>query len=84
MYTTPLIELDHRGAMSKYSVNTKIGSFCPQIQRTLFDRFSNPPVLFSEKITGCVIEPQFLANVGTFCVDVVLGHSVSTIKLNGA
>ena len=26
---------------------------------------------------------QFLANVGTFCVDAVLGHSVSTIKLNG-
>ena len=26
---------------------------------------------------------QFLANVGTFCVDAVLGHSVSTINLNG-
>ena len=76
------IELDRRGAMSKYGANTKIGNFCPQIQRTLFDKFSNPPFLFSEKITGCVIEPQFLANVGTFCVDAVLGHSVSTINLN--
>ena len=76
------IELDRRGAMSKYGVNTKIGSFCPQIQCTLLDKFPNPPFLFSEKITGCVIEPQFLANVGTFCVDAVLGHSVSTIKLN--
>ena len=64
-------------------VDTKIGSFCLQIQRTLFDKFSNPPFLFSEKNTGCVIDPQFLANVGTFCVDAVLGHSVSTIKLNG-
>ena len=77
------IELDRRGAMSKYGVNTKLGNFCPQIQRTLFDKFSNPPFLFSEKITGCVIEPQSLANVGTFCVDAVLGHSVSTINLNG-
>ena len=63
------IELDLRGAMSKYGVNTKIGSFCPQIQRTLFDKFSNLPFLFSVKNTGCVIEPQFLANVGTFCVN---------------
>ena len=70
--------------MSKYGVNTKIGSFCQQIQRTLFDKFSNPPFLFSEKITGCVIEPQFLAIVGTFCVDAGLGHSVSTINLNGS
>ena len=62
--------------------NTKIGSFCAQIQRTLFDKFSNLPFLFSVKNTGCVIEPQFLANVGTFCVDAVLGHNVSTIKLN--
>ena len=57
------IELDLRGAMSKYGVNTKIESFCPQIQRSLFDKFSNPPFLFSENITGCVIEPKFLANV---------------------
>ena len=64
-------------------VDTKIGRFCSQIQRTLFDKFSNLPFLFSVKNTGCVIEPQFLANVGTFCVDAVLGHSVSTIKLNG-
>ena len=40
------IELDRRGAMSKYGANTKIGNFCPQIQRTLFDKFSNPPFLF--------------------------------------
>ena len=57
--------------------------FLPQIQRTLFDKFSNLPFLFSVKNTGCVIEPQFLANVGTFCVDAVLGHNVSTINLNG-
>ena len=31
-----------------------------------------------------MIDPQYLANVGTFCVDAVGGHSVSTIKLNGA
>ena len=27
-------------------VDTKIGSFCPQIQHTLFDKFSNLPFLF--------------------------------------
>ena len=29
-----------------------------------------------------MIEPQFLANVGTFCVDAVRGCSAPTIKLD--
>ena len=29
-----------------------------------------------------MIDPQYLANFGTFCVDAVGGYSVSTIKLN--
>ena len=43
--------------------------FLSTVQRTLFDKFSNLPFLFSVKNTGCVIEPQFLANIGTFCVN---------------
>ena len=78
---TPLTSIVDDPCINR-GVDTKIGRFCPQIQRTLFDKFSNLPFLFSVKNTGCVIEPQFLANVGTFCVNAVLGHNVSTINLN--
>ena len=65
----PLTDVYRRRLTYKPRCWHKNWKFLSTVQRTLFDKFSNLPFLFSVKNTGCVIEPQYLANIGTFCVN---------------